>query len=164
GRATSIEATPLRYALSKLRAGLASYPCATPRMAPGPSGSRRKNLMPSSSTPPGRRRHFPFRLPAVLSLHVERPRVGGLGFVGGADRQLALTLPWHLIDLGPGVDLQPIELPSPVPLDQPVVARADTEDEVGVVVGVPLDDLEEAPHPRAFGQRVHDEVIHHVLA
>src|SRR5690606_5709466 len=79
-------------------------------------------------------------------------------------RQRALALPRHLVGLCPRIDVQAVELPSPVAPDQPVVARADAEHEVGVVVGVPLDDLEEAPHPRAFGQRVHDEVVHQVLA
>src|SRR5690606_27476583 len=61
-------------------------------------------------------------------------------------------------------DVQPEELPPPVAADQPVVARADAEHEVGLVVGVPLQDLEETTHPRALGPRVHDEMVHQVLA
>jgi hypothetical protein len=81
-----------------------------------------------------------------------------------AHRQGPLALPRDLVDPVQALTCRRIELPPPAALDQPVVARADAEHEVGVVVGVPLQDLEEAAHPRAFGQRVHDEVVHHVLA
>src|SRR5690606_14694131 len=107
---------------------------------------------------------LPGRLPWVLRLFIERAGVGRRRAMARALLQSALSLPRDLVHRRPGIDVQAIELPAPAALHQPIVARADAEDEIGAVIGVPLDDLEEAAHPRPFGHRVHDEMVHHMLA
>src|SRR5690606_19787033 len=102
-------------------------------------------------TSSGNRPRTAGQLPRIARLFVERARVGGSGLIRWALRQGSLSLPRNLVHRRPSVHMEPVELPAAVALYQSVIASADAEDEVGAVVGVPLNDLEETAHPRAFG-------------